>query len=265
MAKIQEELKKWAEKYVPIFNDLSAQTQTDYYTQSPIGNIDSEIDLMIIGINPKGPKFTGAVCKTDEEYLNGNPEWNSRFLPNNKYNKKKWGRFVGGARFFMGYDDNYHPESIDNDNKTVWTNISPFQSKNGFSDLPKEVIQDSFNSLMDLITILKPKRIVLLGVDAFKTFTKYANEDIKHNIKYTNVLKDWKLQIGRINGISTVCVNHPSGEWAISNRFIPVFIFLFFLTDKLEDRKPTMKLEEVKEIMIDKEMYLWQTRMNITK
>ena len=94
--------------------------------------------------------------------------------------------------------------------------------------------------------------------------TKYANEDIKHNIEYVNVLKDWKLQIGRINGISTVCVNHPSGAWAISNKFISVFIFLYFLTDKLENRKPTMTLEKVKSSMID-EMYLWQTRMNITK
>lgn len=259
MAKIQEELKKWAEKYVPIFNDLSAKTQTYYYTQSPIGNIDSEVDLMIIGINPKGAKSTGAVRKTAEEYLNGNPRWNSRFLPDNKYNK-----YVDGVRFFMGYDDKFHPESIDNDNKTIWTNISPFQSENGFSDLPKEVIQDSINSLTDLISIVKPKRIVLLGVDTFKMLTKYANKDIKHNIEYVNVLKDWKLQIGRINGISTVCVNHPSGAWAISNKFISVFIFLYFLTDKLENRKPTMTLEKVKSTMID-EMYLWQTRMNITK
>ena len=264
MAKIQEELKKWAEKYVPIFNDLSAKTQTYYYTQSPIGNIDSEVDLMIIGINPKGAKSTGAVRKTAEEYLNGNPRWNSRFLPDNKYNKKEWGKYVDGVRFFMGYDDNFHPESIDNDNKTIWTNISPFQSENGFSDLPKEVIQDSINNLTDLISIVKPKRIVLLGVDTFKMLTKYANEDIKHNIEYVNVLKDWKLQIGRINGISTVCVNHPSGAWAISNKFISVFIFLYFLTDKLENRKPTITLEKVKSTMID-EMYLWQTRMNITK
>lgn len=264
MANIQDELRKWAEKYVPKFNMLSDDTQTVYYTQSPIGKVDSEIDLMIVGINPKGHKCTGAKHKTPEEYLKGNPYWNSRFLPSNKLNKKDWGKFVGGVRFFMGYDDSFHPESIDNDNKTVWTNISPFQSDNGFSDLPKEVIQDSFNSLMDLITILTPKRIVLLGTNAFKVFEKYANEDIKHKIEYVNVLKDWELQIGRIKGISTICVNHPSGTWAISNKFIPVFVFLYFLTDKLENRKPTMSLEQVKNIMID-DMYLWQTRMNITK
>ena len=264
MTNIQEELRKWAEKYVPIFNELSAQTETCYYTQSPIGEIDSEVELMIIGINPKGPKSTGAVNKTTEEYLKGNPYWNSRFLPNNKYNSKDWGKFVGGARFFMGYDDSFYPESIDNDKKTVWTNISPFQSENGFSDLPKEVIQDSLNSLMDLITILNPKRIVLLGTNAFNVFAKYANENMKHDIEHVNVLKDWKLQIGRIKGISTICVNHPSGAWAISNKFIPVFVFLYFLTDKLENRKPIMSLDHVKKIMID-DMYLWQIRMNITK
>ena len=51
---IHEELRKWANEYVPKFNDLSKEFKTHYYTQSPLDSINDTINLMIIGINPKG-------------------------------------------------------------------------------------------------------------------------------------------------------------------------------------------------------------------
>ena len=44
---IQEEIVKWAEKYVPEFNKLSEKYNTSYYTQSPLNCIDGEVDLML--------------------------------------------------------------------------------------------------------------------------------------------------------------------------------------------------------------------------
>lgn len=254
--KIQDQLQGWAAKYVPIFNDLSERTQTKYYTQSPLNEVKSDIDLMIVGINPKGHKKTGAKNCSTESFLKGNDKWQERFI-------NKW-KIVEGAHHFLGYDKNYHPKSIDDDKKTVWTNISPFQSNNGFNDLPKIVIKDSIECLMQLISILKPKRIVLLSSKAFDVFDKYANDEIKRNIEHVKVLDDWDLQIGRIQNISTVCVNHPSGNWPISNTFTSIFIFLLFLIDDINNGKPIKKLSEVRNKMID-QLFLCQSRMNIKK
>ena len=262
MKTIQEQLIDWAENYVPQFNDLSQQVNTTFYTQSPLSSVDSEIDSLIIGINPKGNKG-GYTNLTAEMYLNGNPNWDNRFSSDGKISKD-WAKFVGGTRFFLGYDNNRHDDSIDNDGKTVWTNISPFQSNKGFSDLPKEVVSISFVSTLELISILKPKRIILLGSDIFSMIDKYAPIEIKEKIEHIKVLESWNLHIGRISNIPTVCVNHPSGQWAISNKFIPVFIFTYFLTDRYENGKPVNKLQKVCEIMRD-EFYLWQTRLNIQK
>ena len=260
---IQKQLTDWADKYVPIFNDLSTRTHTIYYTQSPLNEVESEIDLMIIGINPKC-KHRNAhedISKTTDDFLKGNPHWENRF-------SEKWD-FIENAHHFLGYDKDYHPESIDNEKKTVWTNISPFQSNNGFTDLPNIVLKDSIDSLMDLISILKPKRIVLLCRQAFDKFEKYASR--KQEIEHTIVVDDSNdhnkiLQIGRIQGISTVCVDHPSGRgrssWAISNTFNSLFIFLFFLIDELEDGKTIKTLKEVKIKMIQ-QLLLCQSRMNI--
>lgn len=261
MSEIQKKLKDWAEKYVPQFNDLSQQVNTIFYTQSPLSCVDSEIDTLIIGINPKGNK-DGFSNLTPEKYLNGNEHWNERF--SNGKISKDWAKFVGGARFFLGYDNNRHNETIDNDAKTIWTNISPFQSNNGFSDLPKEVVAISFVSTLELISILKPKRIILLGANNFSMIDKYAPSGIKERIEHVKVLESWNLHIGRIDNIPTVCVTHPSGHWAIGNTFIPAFILTYFLTDRYDNGKPANKLEEVCEKMRD-EFYRWQTKLNIQK
>ena len=77
---IQEEIVKWAEKYVPEFNKLSEKYNTSYYTQSPLNCIDGEVDLMLIGINPKGNLGEGSSKKTTEEYLAGNPDGQNDLL-----------------------------------------------------------------------------------------------------------------------------------------------------------------------------------------
>lgn len=70
---------------------------------------------MIIGINPKENAGIGGRKMSIEQYLKGNPSWKERF---NAEEKICW-RFNQGVRFFLGYDDFYHPESIDNDENIV--------------------------------------------------------------------------------------------------------------------------------------------------
>ena len=251
---IQEEIVKWAEKYVPEFNKLSEKYNTSYYTQSPLNSIDGEVDLMLIGINPQGNLGEGSSKKTTEEYLAGNPCWSERF---NKEGKISW-PFNQRTRYFLGYDDFRHDESIDNDKKTVWTNLSPFESKNGNNDLPRELMEIGIKSTLELIDVIKPKRIILLGINAFEQLEKSQEGQ---NIEYSKVFSNIKAQVGRINNIPTVCIDHPcSRHWEVSNKFNSMFVFLHKLaeiTNKKSDVKP---LKEVVKKMHD-EMKLWQDRV----
>ena len=69
-----EEIVNWANVYVPRFNKLSKVFQTHYYTQSPLDSIHDTVDLMIIGINPKGYFGNGERELTVEESENGSSD-----------------------------------------------------------------------------------------------------------------------------------------------------------------------------------------------
>lgn len=249
---MKQELLDWAQKYVTQFNELSELYKCSYYTQSPLTEINSDIDLMIIGINPKGSIESGISNKNDIEFLRGNPFWSQRFNADGSIHKD-WAKFFGGARFFLGYRGNKSPDPIDDDNKTVWTNLSPFVSPKGSSDLRKELLKSGIESTIELISILKPKKILFLGCGAFEKIKKHSNS----RIEYYKVFDNKNLFIGRINDIPAITVNHPSGQWAVSNKFTSVFIFLHSLC---EDGKSPLK--DVKQRMMN-ELKLWQTRINI--
>lgn len=256
MKSIHEQIIEWADKYVPKFNELSVQYKTPYYTQSPLKDIDQAVDLMVIGINPKGDLGSGAQEKSVEEYTQGNPFWGKRF---NTEGKICW-NFNQRTRFFLGYDDFYHPESIDNDKKIVWTNLSPFESENGNNDLNKELMQEGLKSTLELIDILQPKRIVLLGINAFEQIKKAKGNN--GSIEYTTVFDNIKSKVGRINQIPTVCVPHPSGQWEVSNKFISIFIFLHRLAEITDKKNVVKPLKDVVKIM-QTEMRSWQERIVI--
>lgn len=251
MKSIHEQITEWADKYVPKFNELSVKYKTPYYTQSPLKDIDQAVDLMVIGINPKGDLGSGAQEKSVEEYTQGNPCWGKRFDTEGKI---CW-NFNQRARFFLGYDNFYHPESIDDDKKVVWTNLSPFASKNGNNDLKKELMQVGLQSTLELIDILQPKRIVLLGINAFRQIEKAIGNNGK--VEYSAVYSNVKSQVGRINQIPTVCVPHPSGQWEVSNKFISMFIFLHGLAEITNKKNVVKPLKDVVEIM-QTEMRSWQ-------
>ena len=229
--KIFTNIEDWAQYYVPEFNRLSEKYKTPYYTQSPLSNVDESVELMIVGINPKGELGTGKIELTWEEYLKGNKFWNERFLKDGTMHPD-WekGAFLPLLHFFLGYDKYYHPESIDSDKKTIITNISPFCSINGFDDLPPELKRIGLESIASLFALVKPKRIVLLGANAFGKIQ--ANMEDKTNVSYETVYKGFC--VGQICGIPTVNVIHPANRnWGVPNSFPPIFIFLHKIaTDK---------------------------------
>lgn len=262
MERIQERLKEWANKYVPKFNELSKKYQTYYYTQSPLNTIEEDVDVMIIGINPKGKLGTGEFILDDpEKYLEGNPTWESRFLEDG-FISPGWGKkhkFLSGTHCFLGYDNFYHPESIDNDKKTIWTNLTPFVSDKGNNDVFRELMAVGVESTLELINIVRPKYIVLLGKDAF-TQLKGSSIESDSCIQYTQVFSNISAQIGRIFNIPTICVVHPSGQWEVSNKFAAMFVFLHKMAEMTDDRKKMRPLNEVADIMRN-EMKLWQERI----
>ena len=261
MVAMNDRIKSWAEKYVPKFNELSKKYHTTYYTQSPLNVVGEDVETMIIGINPKGcPGGGETVLGSADDYLKGNSTWENRFLDDGTINPD-WRKFLSGAHTFLGYDHFYYPESIDNDQRTVWTNLTPFVSENGNNDSPKELMIEGVKSILELIDIIKPKYIVLLGVDAFKQLKNNSDESDSF-IEYTHVFSNRKAQIGRIFNIPTVCVAHPSRQWEVSNKFISVFIFLHRMSEITNKRNKMFSLSVVADNM-RKEMRLWQERVLI--
>lgn len=261
MVAMNDRIKSWAEKYVPKFNELSKKYHTAYYTQSPLNVIGEDVETMIIGINPKGCLGGGErVLGSADDYLKGNFTWKNRFLDDGTITPD-WSKFLSGAHTFLGYDHFYHPESIDNDQRTVWINLTPFVSEKWNKDFPKELMIEGVKSILELIDIIKPKYIVLLGVDAFTQLKSNGGESDSF-IEYTHVFSNRKAQIGRIFNIPTVCVAHPSRQWEVSNKFIPVFIFLHRMSEITNKRNKMFSLSVVADNM-RKEMRLWQERVII--
>ena len=238
-------IEKWANKYVPRFNELAQKHKAQYYTQSPLNEIDSEIDTMIVGINPKGSPYAEQFTHLDtKEFLSGNECWEKRF-------EDKW-KFVLGARWFMGYDNRPSSDSIDNDKKTVWFNLTPFASEKGFSDLHSELINAGLESFFELTRILKPQRIILLTTQGFKQLTnKKVDEHLRDRVESIQVLTKPNIRIGLINGIHAINLPHPSGRWPISNRFAALFILLHNLSYKDANGIIRTNLKEVCNIMRD--------------
>lgn len=260
MENLQKQITAWAEKYVPKFNELSKKYETSYYTQSPLSVVCDSVELMVVGINPKGDSiYPKGKELTYEEFLNGNPCWKGRFQDDGSIHPA-WGkdsRFLPDARFFLGYGKNYSSDDIDSDKKTIWTNLSPFVSPQGSKDLSKELMQAGVISTIELIKIVNPKRIVLFGDGALEMIK--SNMEEQTEISYKQVFENVNYLVGQIYGIPTVNVCHPSSrKWSVSNSFTSFFIFLH----KLASDKFKSNLENVVDYM-RKEMTAYQTKVKI--
>jgi hypothetical protein len=264
MQTIQEKLNDWAERYFPKFWELSEKyNKHNFYTQSPLSKLKDAPRLMIIGLNPYGGK-QGARRESPSDFLSGNPCWKGRFDEKRCVSKEEgndWSNYFEKTRHFLGCSSPHENPDIDDDQQVVWTNLTPFTSIS-FKDLPQELASaDLYKSTLELIDILKPQKIVLLGYGAFALLEQACKE-----VEHVKVLDNdtWPLEIGYINDIPAVCVNHPSGRgrggWPISNAFVPVFIYLHSIAiQKCPKPKP---LNDVRKYM-RRELKLWQKQMVI--
>lgn len=244
--KMINELREWANEYVPKFNKFGKY----FFTQSPLIKA-TDVDVMLIGINPGGETWESGPI-TPEKYLEGNEDWENRFT------NQAWGHFIRNGRLFLGcYTHSKTDSPIDDDRRTVWTNLVPIPSPNGFKNLTQEMCQIGAESTLKLIQILKPKRIVVFSPEIFDWLEKIVKD--KEKIRHIKIIE--KIEIGTIYDIPTICVNHPSrGGWPISNKFISICIFLHKL---IYENNPKLSLKEAKRIMIDNEIKNWITRIGV--
>ena len=216
---VEFELTDWAERATKIFNQISSETNTKYYQQSPLNKITAPIDNLIIGINP-GSYSPGGSELSPKLFLEGNPSWNNRFECGDEgcMVSKDWNRFFGAVHFFVCHDYKNHPNGFDDDCKTVWTNITPFatKSKNFLKDIHYRA---AVPFTVELINILQPKQIFFLGNNIRGLLE--GNSKVCH----IPILKDNQsgniIEIGTINGMPYIQLPHPSRNWGFNKFFIP--------------------------------------------
>lgn len=217
---IQESLKNWAKDAVDVFNPLSQTTSTQFYLQSPLDQITAPVDTLVLGINPHGEISKGAE-KSPEEFLKGNPKWDRRFEGNHV--SREWSNYFGKAhKMICGNQERDHL-MLDNDKKTVWENLTPFVTPDS-GQLKPEHWDAGLRSTADLITILKPKRIILLSESGFNRLAPYIA--IEHLPIVKDTITQRTIEIGTIGGYPAIQLSHPSREWITHSLFLPMIVQL---------------------------------------
>lgn len=175
---IKEELLDWAEKTINVYNPMAQRTGLGYYTQSVLDRKSLNPDLLILGINPGA---AGGSIMTAKELLQGNPCFIGKKdkeiidIYFNNYDpqkrKKGWDLMVK-IRKMLELAGKQTLEDLD---KFVLTNMV-FIGTAKQGQIPKEINQDvCAKQTLELIDILKPKVILLLGDQTRDLFKKVAN------------------------------------------------------------------------------------------
>ncbi len=254
MKTIHEKIIDWAEMYVPKFNALAEQNNMDFYTQSPLNQIDSSVKCIIVGINPGCGGIWNGTYKTTEDFLQGNPAWKDRFGIDN-LPSGGWKTYLTGVHTFMNFSKERQSDSIDNDSQYVWTNVTPFSTKKA-NQIPAALIPISVQSTIELISILSPERIILLGVNSYKYFERYAKQNKKEtDIYFKNAFPNGiNIHIGRINEIPCYCIVHPTGHWPINHDFTTIVLNLLQKIDTVKNGMAVNTIDFVIEKLNDSDI-----------
>lgn len=239
---IKDLLHDWAEEAIQVFNTVSSQKpNVPYYTQSPLNQITQPIDTLILGINPRSTGSKSRYMKSPEEYLCGNEYWQHRFEgpEEGSHVSSDWAKYFGNAHFMLCGDQERHNLLLDNDAKTVWTNLTPFATSDT-SKLTKDHFEQALPFTARLINILRAKRIILLSTEGFTYLNPYIKVERRPLVRDTT--SNRIIEIGTINGIPALQLSHPSRDWGFPKFFIPMIVQMHKLHAVDEKNK---SLEEV--------------------
>lgn len=222
---IKSRLSDWARRATKAFNQLSKDTNTRYYQQSPLNLIDTPVETMVVGINP-GSDSSGISTLTPDSFLAGNPNWNRRFESKSgrMIVSKEWARFFGAIHFFCCMNYDFHPDEFDDDKKTVWTNVTPFATPNE-NLLKNKHYTEAIPFTCELIEILQPRQLVIVGSNIINLLASMGT------VNKIPVVRDNQskriIEIGCFNSIPFIQLPHPSRDWGFNKFFIPSFISIW--------------------------------------
>ncbi|MFV0587702.1 hypothetical protein [Bacteroides reticulotermitis] len=203
---------EWANKIIIYCNPIAQKQNLEYYSlQSPL-NIDNT-DVLIVGVNPRNNgNYKSQNENENWEFINGRMT-SDRLLKGNPYfnlNDTDW-------RFFTNLKQIEFLRQIVEDNKYTYMNYFYFSTSNAMQMRKiegfREIVEFSKKSLADLISIIKPKLTIILGVS--------EGLDIISDIAVETILQQGNkrfLTLGTINNIRVYGVPHPSRNYALGVR-----------------------------------------------
>jgi len=185
---IQAKLEKWAKETVEVYKKQS--TEIGFYTQTPLSiflkdNIQKP-DLLILGINPGSGG--GIRRNTGTELLKGNPCFegmdSDRIIKNmseekdNNKNRKGWALWhrVNNMLKFSNNED--HKKILRNLDRFVLSNMIFFGTEKE-NQIPNIKREECAKQTIELISILQPKVVLLLGSQSRKLFDRASENKLE--------------------------------------------------------------------------------------
>ena len=185
---IKEKLNDWAKETVEVYKKQS--TEIGFYTQTPLSiflkdNIQKP-DLLILGINPGSGG--GIRRNTGTELLKGNPCFegmdSERIIKNmseekdNNKNRKGWALWhrVNNMLKFSNNED--HKKILRNLDRFVLSNMIFFGTEKE-NQIPNIKREECAKQTIELISILQPKVVLLLGSQSRKLFDRVSENKLE--------------------------------------------------------------------------------------
>lgn len=207
MKTIQEQLRQWANRTADAYHQLATdpnhpECDLAFYTQSDLTKIDSPPELLILAINPglggsysdqiNNPNWHLPGRMTGERLLQGNPFFDQH---------KSWHLWKVLQNIFSRGNIAC---LLDDERKYVWTNLTFFNTPEA-NKIPSNA-QDLISQTRMLINVLKPRRILCLGVNVTNYLTL-------HNTAKT-LIPPKELVSGIYDGIPIFGIPHTSKRYS---------------------------------------------------
>lgn len=176
-----QELRKWAEETVNIYNPIAETIQLGYYTQSDLTRINNNPEVLILGINPGAEG--GKIGQDGNELLKGNPCFAGKSdediiseLSGKKENIKGWDLW---KKIHKMLDYSGKGDILEHIDKFVLSNMIFFGTAKEYQ-IPKGINKiKCAKQTLELIDILQPKVVILLGKECKKLFNIVENTNLE--------------------------------------------------------------------------------------
>lgn len=250
----EQKLQEWANETADFYHEMAMSYDLAFYTQSDLNKVSEQPELLILGINPgSGGKYTADQIEKDVwKNWGANGRMNGTTLLKGNpsiHDKDDWRTWQGLKRTFV---HGGITGILDDESKYAWSNIIFFNEPKE-KNICGELYQICPDKTLELIKILKPKRILCLSIR--KCFD-VLNKDIKDH----EALIDSFLERGKLFDIPVYGIRHTSygnaGEKVVGKCLKCLF-----------DREPqeTVTKEELRKVFSDDIQKLKERKINPTR